>query len=87
MCKSGGGGGGGGGDGSDDDDDDDDDDCDDNDDDDDDGDGSSALEADARSSRDLVLSVEDEYLLVMMKLRLGLTNLGSITLLPGIAPR
>jgi len=42
---------------------------------DDDDDGSSALETDAGSSRDHVLSVEDEFLLVMMKLRLGLTNL------------
>ena len=45
------------------------------DDDDEDDDGSSTLETDARSSRDHVLSVEDEFLLVMMKLRLGLTNL------------
>ena len=42
---------------------------------DDDDDGSSALETDAGSSRDHVLSVEDEFLLVMMKLRLGLNNL------------
>ena len=48
---------------------------DDDEDDDDDDDGSSALETDASSSRDHVLSVEDEVLLVMMKLRLGLTNL------------
>ena len=45
------------------------------DDDDEDDDGSSTLETDARSSRDHFLSVEDEFLLVMMKLRLGLTNL------------
>ena len=32
-------------------------------------------EADPGSSRDHVLSVEDEFLLVMMKLHLGLTNL------------
>lgn len=40
-----------------------------------DDDGSSEPEADPGSSRDHVLSVEDEFLLVMMKLRLGLTNL------------
>ena len=40
-----------------------------------DDDGSWTLETDARSSRDHVLSVEDEFLLVMMKLCLGLTNL------------
>ena len=40
-----------------------------------DDDASSALETDASSSRDPVLSVEDEFLLVMMKLHLGLTNL------------
>jgi len=45
------------------------------DDDDDDVDGSSALKTDAGSSRDHVLSLEDGFLLVMMKLRLGLTNL------------
>ena len=45
------------------------------DDDDEDDDRSSTLETDARSSRDHVLSVEDVFLLVMMKLRLGLTNL------------
>ena len=42
----------------------------------DDDDESSALETDAHSSRDRVLSLEDKFLLVdMMKLRLGLTNL------------
>ena len=41
-----------------------------------DDDGSLALETDANSTRDRVLSVEDEFLRVMrMKLRLGLTNL------------
>ena len=40
-----------------------------------DDDGSSEPEADPGSSRNHVLSVEDEFLLVMMKLRLGLTNL------------
>jgi len=40
----------------------------------DDDDGSLALETDANSTRDHVLSVEDEFLRVMMKLRLGLTN-------------
>ncbi|XP_068738175.1 uncharacterized protein, partial [Montipora capricornis] len=45
------------------------------DDDDEDDDGSSTLETDALSSRDHVLSMEEEFLLVMMKLRLGLTNL------------
>ena len=40
-----------------------------------DDDGSLALETDANSTRDHVLSVEDEFLRVMMKLRLGLTNL------------
>ena len=40
-----------------------------------DDDGSLALETDANSSRDHVLSVEDEFLRVMMQLRLGLTNL------------
>ena len=44
-------------------------------DDDEDDDGSSALETNASSSRDHVLSVGDEFLLVMMTLRLGLTNL------------
>ena len=39
-----------------------------------DDDGSLALETDANSTRDHVLSVEDEFLRVMMKLRLGLTN-------------
>ena len=37
--------------------------------------GSSALETDAPSSRDHVLSVEDQFLLLVMKLRLGFTNL------------
>ena len=41
----------------------------------DDDNGSSALETDAHSSRDHVLSVEDKFLLVMVKLLLGLTNL------------
>ena len=40
-----------------------------------DDDGSLALETDANSTRGHVLSVEDEFLRVMMKLRLGLTNL------------
>lgn len=38
-------------------------------------DGSSEPETDAGSSKDHVLSTEDEFLLFMMKLRLGLTNL------------
>ena len=39
-----------------------------------DDDGSLALETDANSTRDHVLSVGDEFFRVMMKLRLGLTN-------------
>lgn len=42
---------------------------------DDDDNGSSEPETDAGSSRDHILSVEDEFFLVMMKLRIGLTNL------------